>query len=145
MPRHIENSGSSTCPRREYLLISFAMHSVDKRMHASHVHERTEPTGATFRVFGPHTGCSGARRLMTFSLVCMRTCKLQGLCCVVACGILPHSASDIFIHLHQPRSRLPWSAPGPGCTARLQHGSPLRETITYMCNGDHHSNTYRIA
>jgi hypothetical protein len=47
LPRHIENNGSSTCPRHAYLLISCAMHSVDKRMHASHVHDRTEPTGAT--------------------------------------------------------------------------------------------------
>ncbi len=84
LPRQSENSGFSTCRRHEYFLISCAMHSVYKRMNASHVHEAT--TGATYlRVFGTHTGCtgSGARRQKTFSLFCMHTRKLQGLCCRV--------------------------------------------------------------
>ena len=102
-----QRANSSTCPRHAYFLISCAMHSVDKRMHASHVHERTEPTGATCACFARNRLQRSETTDDVHSFVCMGMRKLQGLCCVVVCGKSPHSASDSIIHLHQPRSRLP--------------------------------------
>jgi hypothetical protein len=72
-------------------------------------------------------------------LFCMGMRKLQGFCCVVACGISPHSASDSIIHLHQPRSPFPtWQGPlkdpaaPPGCSNIWDSTAAERDHYLYV-------------
>jgi hypothetical protein len=130
-------NGFSTCPRREYLLISRVMHSVDKRMPDARTFTN-EPQALLARVcvFGTDaTCCSGARRLKMFTL--LFACKHHSSCCLAACGNTPHGAHDSIMHLHQPAQSAP-HAPRQGPAAAATYGTHWGEPLPFG-DGDHYA------